>query len=112
MSAREEKTDPHFYDLVIDSVPKIADEDREAALRLVNRQAEAALLRQMLGLEPPSLEVVPKPEIFRRPPEPDPTWCSVHKIARKPRLDRPNQYRCLECGREYSRRVREKRNKS
>lgn len=102
--------DPHFYDLVIDDLSKaISLEERERALQLINRQADAPLIRQMLGLEPPVLEVVPKPEISRRPPEPDPTWCSVHKVPRKPRLDRPNQYRCLECGREYSRRLRERR---
>lgn len=104
------KYDPRFYDLVSDELSKaISPEEREAALRLINRQEDAALIRQMLGLEPPKIEVAPKREITRRPPEPDPTWCSVHKVARKPRLDRPNQYRCLECSREYSRRLRERR---
>lgn len=40
------------YELVIDLVPHITPDEYEAALRLVNRQPDADLLRRMLGLEP------------------------------------------------------------
>lgn len=77
------------YELVIDQVPNITEAEYEAALRLVNRQEQADLLRRMLGLEPIIVE-----------PKPVKVWetrgfCDKHQIAKTVRAD--GSARCRVC---------------
>lgn len=78
------------HDLCIDPLPELDAETKAAALRLVNRQPEAALLRSILGLEPVPVALVRNPK-----------WCDKHEREKRPKPG--GGWRCGPCETELNR---------
>lgn len=87
------------YDLVIDMLPKVTPAEHAAALRVVNSQPDAHILRQMLGLEVPA--TIEKPEPVMK------GWCEKHRMQKRVRPS--GDVRCQGCQSDSDRRKRERR---
>lgn len=78
------------YDLVIDLLPRNTPEEIDAVRRLVNREPDSALLREMLGLDPIILEPKQEQKVVQYR-----GWCDLHNMGKEVRAD--GGARCRKC---------------
>lgn len=94
--------------------PVIPESDRDAVLEMISHQPDRDFLAQVLGLTPvedePKVTLVkPVSKIVRDPSD---TFCRVHNIEMRRRIDpdgRPHGHRCMKCESDKRRILRQRK---